>query len=171
MTNGGDFGGDRRSSEESVPSGASIHVMSGFYEGLEIPDPVMTGAGSKGVAKGQRTDALLIYHHVRENAGRNAPVQFALGQLCEQIGDVDQVFAPPYHPYARALLSAVPSVDPSVKREVIRLEGAVPSAKRPPSGCRFHTRCPQKIGDICEQVVPQAYAPAPGHHIYCHLFA
>jgi peptide/nickel transport system ATP-binding protein len=92
-----------------------------------------------------------------------------LGRLCE-IGLVDQVFSPPHHPYTRALLSAVPSIDPQATREAIRLIGPVPSAKNPPSGCRFHTRCPQKIGSICEEKTPPAYEPVPGHIIHCHLY-
>jgi len=92
-----------------------------------------------------------------------------LGRLCE-IGLVDQVFSPPHHPYTRALLSAVPSIDPEETREAIRLIGPVPSAKNPPKGCRFHTRCPEKIGQICEEKDPPAYEPVPGHIIYCHLY-
>jgi len=92
-----------------------------------------------------------------------------LGRLCE-IGLVDQVFSPPHHPYTRALLSAVPSIDPEETREAIRLIGPVPSAKNPPKGCRFHTRCPEKIGPICEEKEPPAYEPVPGHIIYCHRY-
>jgi peptide/nickel transport system ATP-binding protein len=90
-----------------------------------------------------------------------------LGKLCE-IGRVDQIFRPPYHPYTEALLSAVPVPDPTIRRERIQLQGSVPSPINPPAGCRFHTRCPRKLGPICEQ-----QAPAPteenGHLIYCHI--
>ncbi len=93
-----------------------------------------------------------------------------LGKLCET-GGVDQVFSPPHHPYTRALLSAVPRIGAEGEQEVIRLVGSVPSAKNPPKGCRFHTRCPEKIGSICEERIPPAYEPASGHVISCHLYA
>jgi len=91
-----------------------------------------------------------------------------LGQFCE-IGPTEALFAPPYHPYTEALLSAVPIPDPSVERSNIRLSGTVPSALDPPSGCRFHTRCPRKIGPICERQPPPWRGMTEGHRIYCHI--
>jgi len=91
-----------------------------------------------------------------------------LGQFCE-IGTTEDLFAPPYHPYTEALLSAVPIPDPSVERTTIRLSGAVPSALDPPTGCRFHTRCPRKIGPICEQEPPPWRVITEEHRIYCHI--
>ena len=91
-----------------------------------------------------------------------------LGQFCE-IGPTEALFAPPYHPYTEALLSAVPIPDPSVERTNIRLSGTVPSALDPPSGCRFHTRCPRKIGPICEREPPPWCGITEGHRIYCHI--
>ncbi|NIS80295.1 MAG: dipeptide ABC transporter ATP-binding protein [Anaerolineales bacterium] len=91
-----------------------------------------------------------------------------LGQFCE-IGPTEALFAPPYHPYTEALLSAVPIPDPTVERTSIRLSGTVPSALDPPSGCRFHTRCPRKIGPICERESPPWRGIAEGHQIYCHI--
>lgn len=91
-----------------------------------------------------------------------------LGQFCE-IGPTEALFEPPYHPYTEALLSAVPIPDPSVERTNIRLSGAVPSALDPPSGCRFHTRCPRKIGPICERESPPWRGITKGHRIYCHI--
>ena len=73
-----------------------------------------------------------------------------LGHVME-IGDAVRVLTPPFHPYTEALLSAVPLADPDVKQKPIRLEGTVPSAIDVPSGCRFHTRCPRFLGDICVQ--------------------
>ena len=90
-----------------------------------------------------------------------------LGQFCE-IGPTEALFEPPYHPYTEALLSAVPIPDPSVERTNIRLSGTVPSALDPPSGCRFHTRCPRKIGPICEREPPPWRRITEGHRICCH---
>jgi peptide/nickel transport system ATP-binding protein len=91
-----------------------------------------------------------------------------LGQVCE-VGQAEEVFAPPYHPYTEALLSAVPVPDPQRGGEGIRLEGVVPSAANPPSGCRFHTRCPRKVGAICETTPPPVQAASPTHRIACHI--
>jgi peptide/nickel transport system ATP-binding protein len=90
-----------------------------------------------------------------------------LGLICE-FGTVSQVFNPPYHPYTEALLSAIPVPDPTERRERINLEGSVPSAITPPQGCRFHTRCPRKLGDICEAQQPQARTDRE-HAVYCHI--
>ena len=91
-----------------------------------------------------------------------------LGQFCEA-GPTEALFAPPYHPYTEALLSAVPIPDPSVERTGIRLSGTVPSALDPPSGCRFHTRCPRKIGPVCERESPPWRQVTKEHRIYCHI--
>ena len=91
-----------------------------------------------------------------------------LGRIMEQ-GTTDQVFAPPYHPYTEALLSAVPIADTSVKKKHIVLKGELPSPMNPPPGCPFQTRCPRKIGAICETELPPVQELAPGHKIMCHL--
>ncbi len=91
-----------------------------------------------------------------------------LGQVMEQ-GTTDQIFAPPYHPYTEALLSAVPIADTSVEKKHIVLKGELPSPMNPPSGCPFQTRCPRKIGAICETEMPPVKELAPGHSILCHL--
>jgi len=90
-----------------------------------------------------------------------------LGRLME-IGPADQVFAGPHHPYTEALLSAIPVID---NRDVerIRLSGEIPSAIDPPSGCVFHTRCPRKIGAICEQQEPPLAQIGSRHAIRCHI--
>ncbi|MFP4627839.1 MAG: ABC transporter ATP-binding protein [Halobacteriales archaeon] len=67
-----------------------------------------------------------------------------LGEIAE-LGTTDEIFGPPHHPYAEALLSAIPEPDPRFDAELIRLSGSVPSPINPPSGCRFHTRCPRVI--------------------------
>ncbi|EPX86078.1 oligopeptide/dipeptide ABC transporter [Rubellimicrobium thermophilum DSM 16684] len=102
-----------------------------------------------------------------------------LGHVVE-IGTTEQVFAPPYHPYTEALLSAVPIADPQVEKTHIVLEGEIPSAMNPPPGCPFQTRCPRKAqvpsrdgieppGTLCETVVPPLRRLAPGHQVKCHL--
>ena len=90
-----------------------------------------------------------------------------LGRLCE-FGSVEEIFEPPYHPYTEALLSAIPVPDPTVRNERIRLEGSVPSSINPPKGCVFHTRCPRKLGAICENVPPPANRMGD-HTIFCHI--
>jgi peptide/nickel transport system ATP-binding protein len=96
-----------------------------------------------------------------------------LGQIME-IGPADAIYAPPYHPYTEALLSAVPIPDPTAEQKKIRLEGSVPSPLNPPSGCRFHTRCPRRQmlpdgGKICEVEVPPWRETGGGHRIFCHI--
>jgi len=96
-----------------------------------------------------------------------------LGQIME-IGPAEAIYAPPYHPYSEALLSAVPIPDPSAVQKNIRLEGNVPSAIDPPSGCRFHTRCPRRKllpdgGKICETEIPPWREAGEGHRIFCHI--
>lgn len=89
-----------------------------------------------------------------------------------EIGTTEQVFAPPFHPYTEALLSAVPIPDTSVQRKRIVLEGDTPSAIDPPSGCPFQTRCPHKArvsGNLCETEVPPMRDMGEGHRIKCHL--
>jgi peptide/nickel transport system ATP-binding protein len=90
-----------------------------------------------------------------------------LGRVME-LGTAADVFSAPHHPYTEALLSAVPSLDGS-DGERIRLEGELPSPADPPSGCVFHTRCPRKIGDICETTEPPLAEPEQGHAIRCHI--
>ena len=96
-----------------------------------------------------------------------------LGQIVE-IGPAEAIYAPPYHPYTEALLSAVPIPDPDAEQKEIRLSGNVPSALNPPTGCRFHTRCPRRTmlpedGKICETEVPPWRASEKGHRILCHI--
>lgn len=91
-----------------------------------------------------------------------------LGRIWE-IGSAEDVFAPPYHPYTEALLSAIPIPDADVHQERIRLHGSVPSAVHIPPGCRFHTRCPRKIGAICETEEPPWQNAHRFHSICCHI--
>ncbi|MFD3189088.1 dipeptide ABC transporter ATP-binding protein [Sedimentitalea sp. HM32M-2] len=94
-----------------------------------------------------------------------------LGHVVE-LGTTDQVFSPPYHPYTEALLSAVPIADTSVEKTHIVLEGDIPSAMNPPSGCPFQTRCRWKSdvpGGLCEKEVPPVRMRDGDHQIKCHL--
>ncbi len=94
-----------------------------------------------------------------------------LGHVVE-LGSTDQVFAPPYHPYTEALLSAVPIADTKIEKQHIVLEGDIPSAMNPPPGCPFQTRCRWKSdvpGGLCEKEVPPVRHLADGHQVKCHL--
>ncbi len=90
-----------------------------------------------------------------------------LGKVME-VGPADKVFDSPHHPYTEALLSAVPTLD-DLDRLRIRLEGEIPSSADPPAGCPFHTRCPRKIGAICETTEPELREEETGHGIRCHI--
>ncbi len=91
-----------------------------------------------------------------------------LGEIVEQ-GTTEDVYGIPSHPYTEALISAIPSADPQESRKHIRLEGDAPSARNLPTGCRFHTRCPRKIGAVCEQEPPPWRDAGGGHFIRCHI--
>ncbi|MCY4300255.1 MAG: ABC transporter ATP-binding protein [Aestuariivita sp.] len=124
------------------------------------------------IQREQKTTLLFISHDlsiVRYLSDR--VMVMYLGHVVE-LGSTDQVFAPPYHPYTEALLSAVPIADTSVEKNHIVLEGDIPSAMNPPSGCPFHTRCHWKsevLENICEREVPPVRNLGDGHQIKCHL--
>jgi peptide/nickel transport system ATP-binding protein len=119
-----------------------------------------------------RTTMLFISHDlsvVRYIADR--VVVMYLGHVVEQ-GSTDDIFSPPYHPYTEALLSAIPIADTSIEKKSIVLEGDIPSALNPPSGCPFQTRCQHKSlvpGELCETEVPDIKLLSDGHEIKCHL--
>ncbi|HEX9033556.1 MAG TPA: ABC transporter ATP-binding protein [Streptosporangiaceae bacterium] len=117
----------------------------------------------------ERVTYLFISHDlgvVRYLADRIAVLY--LGRLLE-VGPAEMVFAGPHHPYTEALLSAVPTLD-GQRTERIRLEGEIPSAASPPSGCVFHTRCPRRLDTgECEAIEPPLAEVEPGHLMSCHI--
>ncbi len=90
-----------------------------------------------------------------------------LGTMME-LGSRDQLYSKPLHPYTKALISAVPIPNPTLKRERIILKGDIPNPSKPPSGCKFHTRCPYAI-DSCKIEVPEFKEVEKGHFVACHL--
>ena len=88
-----------------------------------------------------------------------------LGRIVE-VASAEELYANPLHPYTRALLSAIPVPDPRHKRDRIVLKGDVPTPINPPSGCRFHTRCPEAVAE-CAQIDPDLREVSPGHTVAC----
>ncbi len=89
-----------------------------------------------------------------------------LGSMVE-LADKDELFDNPLHPYTKALLSAIPIPDPTIKRERIILTGDIPSPANPPEGCKFHTRCPYAT-DKCRNEAPEYREIKEGHFVACH---
>jgi len=117
----------------------------------------------------QRVAYLFISHDlavVRYLAARIAVMYLA---WLMEVGDVDAVFTAPQHPYTEALTSAIPTLDFDHPRRRIPLRGSIPSLADPPPGCRFQTRCPRKLGRICEVEEPPWRDAGDGHQIRCHI--
>jgi peptide/nickel transport system ATP-binding protein len=117
----------------------------------------------------QQTSLVFISHDlslVRYLADR--VVVIYLGHIVEQ-GTTAEVFSPPYHPYTEALISAIPLADTSIQKKRIILQGEIPSAMSPPSGCPFNARCPRKLGKICEEQKPPVIEESDSHQIACHI--
>jgi peptide/nickel transport system ATP-binding protein len=113
--------------------------------------------------------ALLFISHdlaIVEHLTHRVAVMY-LGKIVET-GGKRQIFATPKHPYTRALLSAVPVLEPGAARQRVVLGGDVPSAANPPQGCRFHTRCPYAF-DRCRSEEPLLRVRDDGHSVACHL--
>lgn len=90
-----------------------------------------------------------------------------LGEIVE-IGDTESVLSNPRHPYTISLLSAVPDIDNPDRTQRIRLTGDIPSPLHPPSGCKFHTRCPFAM-PVCAKIAPNTIAISSDHIVACHL--
>lgn len=106
---------------------------------------------------------LSVVEHISDDVG----VMY-LGSLVEH-GRKKAIFGNPLHPYTKALLSAAPVPDPDHKMDRIILEGSIPSPANPPSGCKFHTRCSERM-EICSRVAPATIEIEPGHTVNCHLY-
>jgi len=91
-----------------------------------------------------------------------------LGRILEQ-GTTSNILRPPHHPYTEALLSSVHGLHADLARTRIRLSGNVPSPVEIPQGCPFHSRCPRKLGDICESREPTWQSSAGDHFVFCHI--
>ena len=99
----------------------------------------------------------------------NRVVVMYLGNVVEE-GTREELYGKPMHPYTQALLDAHPIPDPTVRKERVLLEGTIPSALNPPSGCKFHTRC-KKCMAICKEKEPEKIQITENHSVYCHLYA
>jgi oligopeptide/dipeptide ABC transporter ATP-binding protein len=112
---------------------------------------------------------LFIAHDLRvvEHISRRVAIMY-LGKIVE-LANRDEIYAAPHHPYTRALLSAIPTVDAAARPERIKLPGEVPSPLYPPSGCAFHPRCPY-AKDICTTAEPPLITGRGGHAVACHVF-
>ncbi len=106
---------------------------------------------------------LSVVEHISDDVG----VMY-LGNMVEY-GSKRSIFNNPLHPYTQALLSAAPIPDPTAKMNRIILEGSIPSPANPPPGCKFHTRCRERM-EICSKYVPQSKEIEPGHTVVCHLY-
>jgi oligopeptide transport system ATP-binding protein len=116
-----------------------------------------------------RLSYLLIAHDLSVvNHVSNRIAVMYLGKVVE-LASNKNLLAKPLHPYTQALMSAVPVLDPDKKKKRIILKGDVPSPIKPPSGCRFHPRCPQAM-NICSQMEPLWAEVEPDHFTMCHLY-
>ncbi len=112
---------------------------------------------------------LFIAHDLRvvEHISTRVAIMY-LGKIVE-VASRGEIYANPRHPYTRALLSAIPSLNPAARAGRIKLPGEMPSPVNPPAGCSFHPRCPY-AKDICRTVEPPLEVGPSGHAVACHVF-
>jgi oligopeptide/dipeptide ABC transporter ATP-binding protein len=110
-----------------------------------------------------------IAHDLRvvEHISQRVAIMY-LGKIVESAGR-DEIYSAPRHPYTRALLSAIPTIDAATRTERIKLPGEIPSPLKPPPGCSFHPRCPY-AKDICRTLEPPLLTGRGGHAVACHVF-
>ena len=106
---------------------------------------------------------LSVVEHISDTVG----VMY-LGNMVEY-AETEPLFSKPYHPYTKALFSAIPVPDPDYKMNRIILEGSIPSPANPPKGCKFHTRCKDCM-EVCKYIQPDFIEVEPGHFCACHLY-
>lgn len=111
------------------------------------------------------THDLALAKHMCDNI-----VVMYLGKVVEK-SDAERLVKNPLHPYTKALIQAVPVPDPTARRVEVVIKGEIPSPINPPSGCRFHTRCPSYIGDICREKEPVMVEAEKGRFVACHLYS
>lgn len=110
------------------------------------------------------THDLALARHICDRVG----IMY-LGKIVE-MSEAEKIVYDPLHPYTKALMAAVPIPDPNARRSEAVIKGEIPSPINPPSGCRFHTRCPSYIGDICRTKEPELLDVGGEHHVACHLY-
>lgn len=127
---------------------------------------LMTGLRDKyNVAFLYITHDLALARHVCDNIA----IMY-LGKIME-MGSTDVALGKALHPYTKALIAAVPIPDPTSRRVEVVLKGEIPSPVNPPSGCRFHTRCPVMMGEICRKEKPKLIEIEKGHYVRCHRYS
>lgn len=127
---------------------------------------LMTGLRDKyNVAFLYITHDLALARHICDNIA----IMY-LGKIME-MGSTDVALGKALHPYTKALIAAVPIPDPTSRRVEVVLKGEIPSPVNPPSGCRFHTRCPVMMGEICRKEKPKLIEIENGHYVRCHRYS
>ena len=111
------------------------------------------------------THDLALARHICDHIG----IMY-LGKIME-MSDAEKIVYEPLHPYTKALIAAVPVPDPTARRSEAVIKGEIPSSINPPSGCRFHTRCPSYIGDVCRAKEPELMDVGGEHYVACHLYS